>query len=140
MKNAQHNSTADICDFPLIWCIIQTKGGMTMRKHKKRCRAFDLRDPVLQYRHLKNLVPVERYGSFCGENMLFTWDDGYRMLSRCPECDALVLIQHSEYHGANDSYYSDYFAVDSVEEAHMLNKKYNGWDIETKYKDERIYL
>ena len=111
-----------------------------MKKHKKRCKAFDIKDRNRQYRHLCKLVPVEKYGGFCGDKMLYTWDDGGRILSRCPECDALVLIQHSEYHGAEDSYYSDYFAVDSVEEAHKLNRKYNGWEIETDYKGERIYF
>ncbi len=55
---------------------------------------------------------------------------------KCKECDQLILLQTSEYHDfydGDDSYYSDYFAVSSLEEVDELNKKYNGLMLDNRY-------
>ncbi len=54
----------------------------------------------------------------------YTWDDGGRMLLRCRECGALLLLQSSEYHSFSDSpdgYYSDWIPAATEEEADLLN-------------------
>lgn len=107
------------------------------------CKAFEMTDQDEQREHLKKLEHVEDFGSEYNGMTLHTWDDGCRILKRCPECDALVLCQYSEYHdfyGGNDSYYKDYFSVNSREEAIELNKKYSGFQIEMKYKGKKILL
>ncbi len=103
------------------------------------CKAFKMNDKIEQYNHLSQLVKLEEFGDYCNGHYLHTWDDGHRCLCKCPECDALILIQISEFHGYDDSYYKDYFAVSSREEAVSLNKKYDGWQIEKEYDGKRIY-
>ena len=86
---------------------------------------------------------MEHFGDEYKGDALHTWDDGYRTLKRCPECDALVLYQYSEYRDyseGNDSIYRDYFSVSSREEAVELNEKYNGFQIEMEYKGKKILL
>lgn len=107
------------------------------------CKAFEIKDKNEQREHLKKLEIIENFGDTCNGHCLHTWDDGCRILKRCPECDALVLCQYSEYHDfsdGNDSYYDDYFSVSSREEAVELNEKYNGFQIETEYKGKKILL
>ena len=106
------------------------------------CKAFEMTDKDEQRKHLKKLEVVERYGDVCNGHCLHTWDDGYRILKRCPECDALVLYQYSEIHHicGDDDYYRDYFSVASREEALELNEKYDGFQIEMDYKGKRILL
>ena len=111
------------------------KGGIDMN----RCKAFDMTDRYEQAEHLRGLVPVEDYGDTCNGHDLYTWDDGYRRLCRCPECNALVLVQFSEFHGRDDSYYKDYFHVNSRDEAIALNEKYDGWQIERESGVEHIF-
>ena len=83
---------------------------------------------------------VEDFGDvFRGEDggvrhCLHTWDDGCRMLVRCNRCGAYFLHQWSEFHGSDDSYYSDYFPVSGREEAVTLNEKYDGFKIESCYQ------
>lgn len=99
---------------------------------KKACIGFKMKDASEAYRHM-DLELVEEYGSMAYGNILHTWDEGERFLCRCKNCGGYVLVQHSEYHdmtGGNDSYYSDYFLVDSPEEADELNRKYDGFAIE----------
>lgn len=107
------------------------------------CKAFEMTNKDEQREHLRKLVIVEHYGSECNGKSLHIWDDGCRILKRCPECDALVLCQYSEFHsfsGDGDSYYDDYFSVDSREEAIELNEKYNGFQMELEYKGKKILL
>jgi hypothetical protein len=107
------------------------------------CKAFEMSDKDKQREHLRKLVLVENFGDECNGKALHTWDDGCRILKRCPECDALVLCQYSEFHdftGGHDKYYNDYFSVDSREEALALNEKYNGFQIEMEYKGKKIFL
>ena len=105
----------------------------------KICKAFDMTDRNEQYNHLRQLIKLEDFGDYCNGHYLHTWDDGHRYLCKCPECDALVLVQFSEFHAYDDSYYKDYFAVSSREETISLNEKYDGWRIEKDYKGKRIY-
>ena len=107
------------------------------------CKAFEMTDKEEQRKHLDKLIVVERYGDECNGHELHTWDDGCRILKRCPECDALVLCQYSEEHhfgAAEDDYYEDYFSVASREEALELNEKYDGFQIEMAFKGKRILL
>ena len=104
------------------------------------CKAFEMSDKDKQREHLRKLEIIEHFGDMCNGHCLHTWDDGCRILKRCPECDALVLCQYSEFHGDNDSYYSDYFSVSSREEAIELNEKYSGFQIEMEYKGKKIFL
>ena len=84
------------------------------------CKAFEMTDRNEQFKHLKNVKKIENFGDFCNGHYLHTWDDGHRILSKCPECNAYILIQVSEYHGSDDSYYIDYFPVASREAALAL--------------------
>jgi hypothetical protein len=53
----------------------------------------------------------------------------------------LVLVQQSEFHGyEHDDYYTDYFPVDSEEEAEQLNERYGGFDLEMSWKGKRVFL
>ncbi len=65
---------------------------------------------------------------------LHTWDDGYRSLIRCKKCNALILQQNSEFHGAHDSYYIDLFPVESRAEAEALNASMDGFAIEQNFQ------
>ena len=86
------------------------------------------------FEHFKhNLNTVEDYGYRCGEHHLHTWDDGRRVLLQCEACGGYVLLQQSEYHGSNDSYYYDYFPVSGPEEAAELNRKFDGYAIENEF-------
>lgn len=105
----------------------------------KTCKAFDMTDRREIYEHLHKLEKLEEFGDSCNGHDLYTWDDGHRYLCRCPECDALILVQFSEFHASDDSYYKDYFAVASREEAIALNERYDGWQIEREYKGKRIF-
>lgn len=60
---------------------------------------------------------------------------------RCTVCGGLVLKQFSEFHGYGyDYYYTDYFPVDSEEEARQLNEKYDGYELEKTWTGKRVYL
>ena len=100
-----------------------------------RCKAFDMNAENALKHIRENWEVVEKYDNDEYDHPLYTWDDGYRILGKCKECNQLILLQRSEYHdftNGEDSLYSDYFAVSSPEEADDLNKKYNGFDIEFK--------
>ena len=98
-----------------------------------KCKAFKM-EPKEALKHIRdNWEVIEDYGYEKYGHLLFTCDDGKRLLGRCKECDQLILLQKSEYHdfsGGEDSLYSDYFAVDSKEEADKLNKEYDGYGLE----------
>ena len=98
-----------------------------------KCIAFDMKSAFDAWDHMK-LETVENYGGRAYGHYLHTWDDGERILARCKNCGGYILIQSSEYHGMeDDDYYGDYFPVDSPEEADELNRKYDGWEIETEF-------
>ena len=105
----------------------------------KKCRAFDLKDERKAWEHL-DLEIIKEYGSYAYGHSLHTWDSGERMLARCKTCGGLILIQSSEFHSFcdDDSYYTDYFPVDSEEEAEKLNKMYNGFEIETEFPERYL--
>lgn len=99
---------------------------------KKACIGFEMEDAAEAYKHMDPEL-VEDYGDMAYGNILHTWDDGERYLCRCKTCGGYILVQNSEFHdmsGGDDSYYTDYFPVDSPEAADELNRKYNGFDLE----------
>ena len=101
---------------------------------EKACIGFNMKDASEAYRHM-DLECVEDYGDFAYGHQLHTWDDGKRLLCRCRACGGYVLVQKSEFHDmadGDDSYYRDLFPVDSPEEAEELNRKYDGFSIESK--------
>lgn len=97
----------------------------------KHCEAFDMKDPIEAYNHMRPQMIID-YGSYAYGHALHTWDCGFRILSRCRTCGGLILIQDSEFHGIDDDDYTDYIPVDSEEDADELNRKYNGYELETK--------
>jgi len=103
------------------------------------CKAFEMKDRNEQYNHLSHLIKLEDFGDYCNGHYLHTWDDGHRYLCKCPECNAFILVQFSEFHGYDDAYYKDFFAVESRKEAVLLNEKYDGWQIEKDYKGRKIF-
>ena len=83
---------------------------------------------------------LKDYGDMCNGHCLHTWDDGKRLLCQCSACGGLVLVQQSERHIFDyDDYYTDYFAVDSPEEAEQLNESYGGFAIEMEWKGKKIF-
>ncbi|MBR2669229.1 MAG: hypothetical protein IKE36_05465 [Solobacterium sp.] len=100
-----------------------------------RCIAFNMADAKEAFDHMReDHEDVIEYGGYAYGHNLFTWDTGNRTLRRCRKCGGYILVQDSEYHGMeDDDYYTDYFPVDSPEEADELNKKYSGFEIETEF-------
>ena len=101
-----------------------------------KCIAFDMEEPQKALNHIKeNWNVIKKYDNKSYEHRLHTWDDGYRALGLCKECNKYILLQSSEYHAldGNDSYYSDYFPISSIEEAEELNRKYSGEEIEKSF-------
>lgn len=94
-------------------------------------------------KHLQGLEYVESFGKQCNGHDLYMYDEGARVLKRCPECDALILHQMSDYHNycgnPDDQYYDAYFSVGSREEAIELNEKYDGYQIYKEFKGPHIF-
>ena len=105
----------------------------------KICKAFLMEDEREQREHLRKIEKIEEFGDSCNGHDLYTWDDGHRYLCRCKECDALILVQFSEFHSRDDRYYKDYFHVESREEAIEANEKYDGYQIERESNLKRIF-
>ena len=100
-----------------------------------KCIAYNMKDVLEAWKHMKCEV-VEDYGRKAYGHYLFVWDEGGRILLRCKNCGGYVLRQDSEFHGMeDDDYYTDFFFVDSPEEADELNRKYSGEEIEFEYSD-----
>ena len=98
------------------------------------CKAFEMESAKDAYEHIRmNMGIIKRYGSSAYGHCLYTWDAGARMLAKCNKCDCYILIQDSEYHAMDDSYYYDYFPISGEEEAEELNKKYDGFQIEREF-------
>lgn len=97
------------------------------------CAAFAMKDAQAAYEHLSDYKVVQHYGDGKQGHWFHTWDDGYRHLGICPKCHGFILVQRSEYHGEEDSYYGDYFPVSGPAEADEVNKKYDGWEIEEHF-------
>ena len=76
---------------------------------------------------------VADYGREAHGHSLHTWDDGKRVLAKCKNCGGYLLIQYSEYHGASDDYYTDYFPVSSPVEVNEINQKYDGFALEFEF-------
>lgn len=88
--------------------------------------------------YLKGLEFIEQFGPQCNGKDMFVYDEGCRLLKRCPICDALVLDQLSIYHNycadPDDEYYHAFFPVSSREEVLELNEKYDGMEILKEFK------
>ena len=105
-----------------------------------RCIAFSIKDPKDAWEHM-DLEILENYGDFAYGHFLHVWDDGKRLLARCRKCGGYVLVQRSEYHSFSDdgdSYYTDWFFLDSREDADRLNRSYDGWSIEREYPERYL--
>lgn len=97
------------------------------------CAAFAMQDAQAAYEHLSAYKVVKHYGEGKQEHWYHTWDEGYRHLGVCPKCHGFILVQRSEYHGEEDSYYGDFFPVTGPDEAESLNAKFDGWEIEDHF-------
>lgn len=72
----------------------------------------------------------------------YAWDSGGRKIIQCKKCNAIFLYQWSEFHdsiGDQDSFYENYFLVESFTEAISLNNKHNGFELETKHTGLRLW-
>lgn len=99
----------------------------------KACEAFGMQDAAEAKKHMEYRILTD-YGDCANGRRLHTWDEGRRMLAVCKNCGGYILIQESEYHGVeSDGYYVDWFPVSSSEEAEMLNRRYDGFAIETEF-------
>lgn len=100
----------------------------------KACIAFQMENAVDAWKHLyKKSREVVNYGDRFESNWLHTWDEGERILYHCETCGGYYLLQTSEFHGRQDAFYSDYFPVTGPEEAEELNRRWDGWQIETEF-------
>ena len=86
-----------------------------------------------------NLELIKDYGDTFEGVPLYTWDEGGRTLFRCNKCGGYVLEQYSEIH-MPDSTYIDYFPVRDESHSEEINRKYDGWTIETKYPYKKIFF
>ena len=76
---------------------------------------------------------IKAYGDYANGHYLHTWDEGIPYLARCRNCGGYILVQESEFHEMDDSYYIDYFPVSGAEDAEKLNHLYNGFQIEQHF-------
>ena len=108
--------------------------GRKEKKASRPCIAFAMRDPKMAYEHLQTgSVPVIQYGSTFDGKPIHTCDDGERTLCRCKLCGGYFLVQDSErrdFSTGNDEYFTDFFPVSGPEDAEMLNRKFDGYQIE----------
>lgn len=95
-----------------------------------RCKAFDYEDPHKAWEHMEFKI-IKDYGGYAYGHNLHTWDEGERLLARCKKCGGYILIQYSEFHGYDDSYYRDYFPVEDEQDAEEKNKMYDGFQLES---------
>lgn len=100
-----------------------------------KCIAFKMKDVNEAFAHMDYEL-VCNYGDYANGHYLHTWDDGERLLVKCRNCGGYALIQRSEFHNFSgcDSYYTDYFPVDSETKAKEYNQKYDGYDLENEFK------
>jgi len=104
----------------------------------KICCMFDEEDPYEAYSN-KKLELVKNYGSKCGNNYLYVWDEGERYLTKCKKCGSYVLVQDSEMH-MPDHVYIDYFPVRDENHAMELNKNFGGYELEMKYPYKKLFV
>ena len=104
----------------------------------KTCCLFDFDDAQTAYDHME-MEFVFFYGAAYYnpkgrlEHYLHTWDEGARSLVKCKKCGAFFLVQDSEYHGREDSYYTDWYQVEGEKEAERLNAMFDGYALESRY-------
>lgn len=106
------------------------------------CHIFNISD-INSIRKIFHYDVIENYGDSCNGHSLHTWDDGERLLVKCKECGAYVLIQFSEFHSFSDepdAYYTDYFDVSGAEEVRELNQKYDGFELEREFSGKHIFI
>ena len=108
--------------------------------HGNRCCLFECQSAT-QAELLMDMELIIDYGNQFHnpdgslKHYLHTWDDGYRLLVRCKRYGALFIKQNSEYHGFSneDSYYTDWYQVESKEVAELINAVYSGFSLERNY-------
>lgn len=103
----------------------------------KSCIGFEMDDAQQALEHMKYEKVID-FGDRAYGHCLHTWDDGKRILGKCKNCGGYILIQYSEYHGVDDSYYTDYFPVDGETQADELNQKYDGNAIENEFPNRYL--
>lgn len=101
-----------------------------------KCIGFQPEDIEEAFEHIDYEV-LRNYGDYAFGHWPYALDDGERLLVKCKNCGGYSPIQKSEYHSftGDDSYYTDYFPVDSEQEADDLNKMYDGFEIAKKFND-----
>ncbi|HEX3023261.1 MAG TPA: hypothetical protein VHP81_12825, partial [Lachnospiraceae bacterium] len=110
-----------------------------------RCCIFGF-DNIEEAVKAMNFEFIKDYGdTFLNEDgsikhYLHTWDDGERRLVRCKNCGAYFIRQASELHGSEDSYYIDWYQVESPDIAEKLNEIYSGWALEAEYKAPGMFM
>lgn len=98
------------------------------------CIGLKMKDVLDAWNHM-NCEVIKDYGSYAYGHYLHTFDEGKRILVKCRNCGGYILIQSSEFHGMeDDDYYTDYFPADSPEQAEELNRMYDGFEIERKFR------
>lgn len=80
----------------------------------------------MDFNTIKDFCGVFKNSDGSVKHWLFVWDDGERALWQCKKCGAYFIHQCSEYHGAEDSYYSDWYQVENETKAIMINEELNG--------------
>jgi len=103
-----------------------------------RCCLFDFEN-ISQAHIQMNFKMIRDFGDTAYnsdgsvKHYLHTWDDGDRILVQCQNCGAFFIVQSSEYHGQEDSYYRDWYQVEDEQRAIVINNMLGGWDLENKY-------
>lgn len=105
-----------------------------MKAQGYACEAFKMESAEQAWMHMENFDVVEHYGAECNGKCLHVFDEGRRYLAKCRRCGGFILVQKSELHGPeDDDYYADYFPVTGPDQAHALNKRFDGYEIECSF-------
>jgi len=112
-----------------------------------KCCIFDYEDAPTAFKNFKYNVIKDIGKTVYTEDgkpkhSAHTWHSGGRKIVQCIKCGAIFVYQHSEYwpnNGDPDSYYYDYFLVDSIEQANFLNDKFDGWELERSFEGLKLW-
>lgn len=111
----------------------------------KPCCIFSYSDAEAAYKNFKK-EPVKEFGKRVYnsdgsvKHYVYIWDKGGRSVIRCRNCGALFIFQWTCFYGSNgvDIEYKDYFQVESLQEAELLNETYDGLSLETARRFLRL--
>lgn len=112
-----------------------TERGNRQLQQGYPCKGFELEDPYEAWEtHMQGLEIIENYGDECAGHALSIGDEGGRFLARCCRCGGYLLVQRSDVGFSDeDLICMDFYPVSSPGEAHELNEKYDGFDIELNF-------